>query len=45
MREDDMSNENASFPSRITFAYFDRIIKMGWKNPLTLEKLPKLSLR
>jgi hypothetical protein len=45
MIEDKLSAANASFPSRMTFAYFDPTIIMGWKNPLNLDNLPKLSMR
>ena len=43
--EDKRSAANASFPSRMTFSFFDAIIREGWKSPLTQDKLPKLPLR
>lgn len=43
--DDEVLTANASFPSRITFTYFDKIIWMGWKSPLTMDVLPKLSVR
>ena len=30
---------NASYPSRMTFAWFDGTIKRGWKNPIKEENL------
>ena len=30
---------NASYPSRMTFAWFDGIIKRGWKNPIKEDNL------
>jgi len=44
-KTDTRSTCNASFPSRMTFTYFDSIIWQGWKNPLTVECLPKLDIR
>ena len=36
---------NASFPSKLTFTFFDAIIARGWKKPLLLDNLPGLSTR
>ena len=33
----------ASYPSQMVFAWFDSIIKKGWKNPITEEDLYDIS--
>lgn len=34
---------NASYPNKITFAWFDGIIRKGWKNPIKEEDLHDIS--